>query len=289
MKKQRNSFDPLGRLQITTLGRPRSYFRDFYHRALVSSWMFFLLGMGVVYLFINLVFAAGYFSLGNDILNAAPDSFKDSLSFAFETSSTVGYGHLSPIGWSTHLLSFLNMMVSLFFVAIITGFSFAKIARPTAKVLFSQALILSNYDGIPTLSFRVANGRSTHISDARVRISALIKHVSVEGVEMRRFMDLKLVRSNTPIFSLTWTIMHPIEQDSPLYGLNCDDMIKQGIEFFVNLNGLESAFSQNVHANYVYFPTDILEGHSFADVINILPSGERIVDYGKFHETKPPV
>ncbi len=185
---------------------------DLYHWLLSLSWQKFLLLITVFYLVINLIFAVAYLTAGEGIANAKPGSFKDAFFFSIQTLSTVGYGSLYPETLYAQILVTIEVWIGLLLVAILTGLMFARFSRPTARVLFSKVAVICPFDGVPTLMFRAANRRQNQILEAQIQVSLVRNEISSEGHFMRRFYDLDLLRSQTPIFGLSWQVMHPIDE-----------------------------------------------------------------------------
>ena len=168
-------------INIKQIGLKKSFFTDVYYKVLKSSWVNFLLISAFIYLVLNFLFALLYYYSPAEILNAKPNSIWDAFVFSFQTSSTLGYGFLVPKSMIAHVIVMADTMMGIFYVAIITGLAFSKFARPSAKILFSNKIILTTFDHLPTLMFRIANNRDTHIVDAKLNVAALIPYISKEG------------------------------------------------------------------------------------------------------------
>ncbi len=223
------------------------------------------------------------------IQNARPGSFADAFFFSVQCISTIGFGAMVPATLYANLLTTAEAIVSLAFVALATGSVFARISRPTARVMFARCAVISPYNGMSTLSIRLANERWSQILAAEVRVTLLRSEMTEEGVLYRRFYDLELARSRTPVFALSFTVMHPIDERSPLFGLTPEAMADEDSECLVTVTGLEETTSQTVHARYSYGPSEILWGHRFRDIFASDASGRRYIDYGWFHDTEPAV
>jgi inward rectifier potassium channel len=261
---------------------------DLYHWLLVISWKRFL---GMIFLFyfgLNLLFTPLYLLAGDGIGNARPGSFKDAFFFSIQTLSTVGYGYLYPKTLTTQILVTVELFVGLLAIAILTGLMFARFSRPTARVLFSEVAVICNFEGVPTLMFRAANRRANRILEAQVRVNFLQDHVTQEGHEIRRFYDLPLLRSQTPVFGLSWLIMHPINEQSPFYGKTTAEIEDSKAELWISLTGLDETFSQTIHTRYAYTANDFLWNHRFVDIFSKDQATDQwYIDLGRFHETEP--
>jgi inward rectifier potassium channel len=286
-RKTKASVIHLGGTRIRKLGVPRVHWADPYHLLLTISWPQFLALVTAAYLASNALFALAYLAAGPDIANARPGSFIDAFFFSVETMATVGYGVMSPETLYANVLSAIEGVTGLLGFAIVTGLSFARFSRPTARVLFSQVAVVRPFDGVPTLMFRVGNQRHNSILEARVRVTLLQDEQSVEGDAMRRFHDLRLVRSQTPVFALTWTVMHPIDARSPLAGRTAAELEKVNGQVLVTLTGLDETFGQIVHTRHSYGIGDIRWNMRFVDIVGPEEDGERAIDYTRFHEIVP--
>jgi inward rectifier potassium channel len=284
--RMRKQLRPVNR---TPKPRQRHLFQsDLYHWLLVISWKRFL-GMIVLFYFgLNLLFTPLYLLAGDGIGNARPGSFKDAFFFSIQTLSTVGYGYLYPKTLTTQILVTVELFVGLLLIAILTGLMFARFSRPTARVLFSEVAVICSFEGVLTLMFRAANRRDNRILEAQVRVSLLQDHVTQEGHEIRRFYDLPLLRSQTPVFGLSWLVMHPIDENSPFYGKTPEQIAESKAEIWVSLTGLDETFSQTIHARYAYTATDFLWNHRFIDIFSQDKAKEQwYIDLGRFHDTEP--
>src|SRR5262249_38920825 len=152
-------------------------------------------------------------------------------------------------------------------LALFTGMIFARFSRPFARVVFSKVAVIAPFDGVPTLMFRTANQRGNQVLDASITVTLARQHTSKEGIVMRRFEELKLVRSRTALFSLSWTIMHVIDETSPLYGLTEQDLMDRQIELIALLSGSDATMAETIYARYSYGPDDLVRDHRFVDVL----------------------
>ena len=261
------------------------FYHDLYHRALMLPWYLFLAVGCVTYLGVNVVFAILYLLQPGSIQGAKP-GFWDPFFFSIQTIATIGYGQMVPATFYCNLLVTLETMTGLVFIALATGITFARISRPTARVMFARNAAVAPYNGIPTLQFRLANERLSQIIEADVTVSLLRYERSAEGVTMRRFYDLALIRSHTPVFAMTFTIMHAIDERSPMYGLTYEDLVDARSELLISVTGMEEITSQTVHARYLYGPEALRFGHRFTDIFHRDELGQYI-DYAKFHDTEP--
>ena len=202
-----------------------------------------------------------------------------------QTLGTLGYGVMAPRTLYTNLLVTVESFTGILTIALFTGIIFARFSRPFARVVFSKVAVVAPFDGVPTLMFRAANQRGEAILDASVdgdpgapaHHPRRRHHAPLPGTEA--------VRSNNSLFALSWTVMHPIDQDSPLYGLSPEDMIEHDMEIVVMLNGLDEILADRIYARHAYWADEIVWNRRFVDVISVTPNGSRLVDLTRFHDT----
>jgi inward rectifier potassium channel len=275
-----------GRSNLVKIGLSRSVFRDLYHAWLVASWpRVFALVLGL-YLLLNALFALGYLLVGG-IENAQPGSFSDAFFFSVQTIATIGYGKMSPVSLPAHVLVTVESLCGIVGVALTTGLMFAKFARPTARVLWSEVAVVAMQDGVPALMLRVANARGNQVVEARLRLGLMRSETTAEGESVRRIHDLKLVRSESAVFALSWLAVHPITKESVLYGQDEESLRAMGAELYASLTGLDETFNQTIHARHSYTPDEVRWGERFVDIVGPLPDGRMAIDYTRFHRTKP--
>lgn len=276
-----------GRFNIVGMGAWYSYWRDPYHLLLTIPWSGFLTLIALGYVAANAVFALLYLAGGNGIENAQPGNFLDAFFFSVQTMASIGYGAMYPRTAYANALVATEALVGLLGLAMATGLMFARFSRPTARVLFSRVAVIAPYDGVPTLMFRAANQRRNQILEAQLRIGLVRDEVNAEGQFMRRFYDLKLVRSQNPIFVLTWTAMHQIDELSPLHGATPELLATTETALVVTLTGIDETVSQTIHARHTFGAQDILWSMRFVDILLRMPNGQRYIDYSRFHDVIP--
>lgn len=267
------------------IGMPDAgYAKDFFHTVMRMSWLGFVLLFIFVYLMINSFFASLYLLAPGSISNAQEGSFWDAFVFSFQTSSTIGYGYFVPKTAFAHVIVLFDTISGILLTAIATGIALLKFSRPVSRVLFSESILINTMDDVPTLSFRIANARSSEIVDARMNLVVTRLETNKEGYQMRRIYDLNLVRAHTPLFSLSWTAMHEITETSPLYKVPREELQTGAINFIVSMTGIDDVYSQTVYDRHIYYGDQVIYGSKFKDIIETNSKGEQVVDYNKFHE-----
>lgn len=279
-----NAFAHVFRYRVN--GSPFRPFADLYFFLLAEPWWRLIPLAFAAYLGVNLLFA-GLFVLGGDcVVGAEPGAFDDAFWFSIQTFSTIGYGGMSPKTPYAHLLVTLESFAGLVGVAFGTGLLFAKFARPSARVGFSRNMIVAPRNGKPSLQLRIANARSGHMINARMSISALVEEVTSEGCYMRRLVDLKLERASSPLFALAWTVIHTLDEDSPLYGITATDVEQRLMAIVVSFEAVDDTFMQVVHASHFYRPHDLLFDTCFADMIRHPDDVTVEMDYARLHDVR---
>ncbi|HEY5409804.1 MAG TPA: ion channel [Caulobacteraceae bacterium] len=266
------------------VGRDRSPFTDVYHRMLALPLLGILALMGATFLVLNLIFAGLYVADPGGIAAMTPGDFWSAFFFSVETFGTIGYGHWYPVSVHANLVMTVETFVGLVYVAVTTGLVFARVSRPVSRVTFSQVAVIHDFEGTSTLMFRAANRRSNNILEAEVMVSLARDAETSEGIQFRRFEELRVARSRTPLFALTWTILHPIDGASPLKEATPQSLSAAHAEIIVVLSGTDDRYAQRVHARHSYDASEVLWDKRFADILSFGEGGRRKVDYGRFHD-----
>jgi inward rectifier potassium channel len=238
-----------------------------YHALLTITWPRFLGLVTAAYLVLNTLFAWAYLAC-NAGLGGVGDAgmgghWLRAFFFSVETFATIGYGHVFPIGAAANWVVTVESLVSLLAVALMTGIVFARFSRPTAALLFSEVAVVGPYQGTTGFMFRITNARSNQLMELEAKV--LFSRLDDRG---RRYDQLKLERTKVVFFPLSWTIVHPITEDSPLWGSTHDDLIDQDAEFLILMSGIDETFAQVVHARSSYKPQEIVFGAKFANIYN---------------------
>jgi inward rectifier potassium channel len=275
----------LGGREIITEGGRLSFWADISHRCMTASWPAFIGGAVLVFVVFNAIFALFYWIGDQPIANVAGGAYIDYLYFSIETLSTAGYGDMHPQTHYGHFVSAVELFTGIFSMSLMTGLIFARFSRPNARLLFANNPVISNQEGKPTLMIRFANERHNVIGNATARLWLLRNEVNREGGASRRFYELPLVRNEHPVLALSWTLYHVLSAESPLYGLDANDLAASRVSLVVVVSGYDVVAAQIVHARKSYDHSDILFGHRYADILDTTEDGRLRIDYGRFHET----
>jgi inward rectifier potassium channel len=264
--------------------RPRPA-QDLYHLWLRTTWPRAILLIAFWYLVVNALFALVYLKIGG-IANSSGD-FWDSLFFSVETMGTIGYGEMTPATRAAHAVVMLESVTSLLLTALATGLVFTKFSLPTARLAFSKKLTISPMNGVPTLALRIGNERSNAIAEARIRLGLVRTEITREGQLLYRLQDLVLVRDSSQALTRSWTVMHVIDESSPLYGLTPEAFVANEMEFLASVVGTDETSLQPVHGRHRYLDSDVVWGARHADILSERDDGLIQMDVRKFDDLQP--
>lgn len=259
-----------------------------YHALLTMSWPQFFGMVLLAFLAANAIFAAAYYLCGpaavlGDVGVASP--FLRCFFFSVDTFATIGYGNLSPSGIAPHVIVTLEALAGLMMFAIATGLVFARFARPTAHIIYSRHAIVAPYRGITAFEFRIINGRDNQLLDVEARI-VLTRFENCNGTMQRRYYNLPLERDRVAFFPLAWTVVHPIDNSSPLYGWTQQALIDARAEFLILLTATDETFAQSVQSRSSYAAEEIQWGVRFSNLFQTGPDVPTI-DMHRFHQVEP--
>jgi inward rectifier potassium channel len=278
------------RMQVKPLGA-RSSIADLYHAMLRASWQALYGLFWLAFIGFNLFFALLYWlDHGGIDWGSRPIAgglFWRCFVFSVDTMGTVGYGNMVPVSLFANIVATIEIALGIIFVALVTGMAFARFSRPTARILFSKVAVVTHFEGVPMLMLRCANERHNLIFEASAVISLVTDEITESG-PMRRFHDMNLVRSKNPVFALTWTIMHPIDDDSPLKPWLQDHCASPGSDVIVVVSGTDDRTGHTMYGRWSYRPDDLRWDKRFVDILG-QEDGVRTIDYRKFHEVEEAV
>jgi inward rectifier potassium channel len=241
-----------------------------YHWLLTISWPKFLAFITGSYVAINTLFAFAFLLLGTDALQSSTGSFGGqpfyrAFFFSVDTFATIGYGNIIPVGVVANTLVTIEALLNIVGVALATGVIFARFSRPSTRIIYSRNAIVAPYRDKMALEFRIANARSSQLIDVQIQ-AILTKIEQVGGSAVRKFYDLTLERNRVVFFPLSWTVVHPIDAVSPMWGLTHRDLVNGDAELLVLLIGTDETVSQTVHSRSSYQADEIIWGAKFANM-----------------------
>jgi inward rectifier potassium channel len=270
--------------EIERRGGTRALGSDTYHFLRTASWTQITLLFLAIFLVTNFAFAAMYYFGGETIEHSR--GLLDDFWFSVQTMATIGYGYLTPHGTYANAVVTVECFFGIGLTALITGVFFARFSTPSARVTFSRVAIIGDHDGKKSLIFRMANERTTAIVEATVRVYLLRDERLATGEMMRRVYDLVLRRSTSPVFALSFLVVHVIDEASPLYGCTEAGLAASAASVIVTFTGTDDRLAATVHSRYVYTNDKLVFDRRFVDLFSIDPtSGRRVLDLGPIHDT----
>lgn len=263
---------------------------NLYNRLITMSWSQFLAWVLVFYLVTNLLFAAVYLLAGADNLKGTTDQafygpFWKAFFFSAQTLTTVGYGHVAPASFLTSSIAAFESLIGLMSFALATGLLYGRFSRPKADIRFSKQAVFAPYLDINGWMFRVINARSNQLIDVQVEVSLSRVETKPDGTRHRRYYNLELERAKVNFFPTNWTLVHPITDESPLYGCTADDLEESDAEFLILLRAMDDTFAQAVQTRYSYRYDEVLWGQKFQPMFDGAQKGVVTLDLDKLDDT----
>lgn len=269
--------------QIRVINHKPPSWHDLYHGLLRLSWTATFTAIAGTFLVVNAVFAAAYVET-DGIANAHHGSLADAFFFSVQTFGTIGYGAMYPTTAAANVLVVTESLLSLILTALVTGLVFAKFSRSTARLTFTHEAVISPVNDVPTLSFRMSNERGNQIVDAQIRLVMIRKEITREGGTFYRMLDLRPTRDHALSLSRSWTVMHTIDESSPLHGASPESVVEQEVELQVQVVGLDETSMQPVHGGHRYHAAQLRWGARHADIIHEVEGGDLVLDLARFHQ-----
>jgi inward rectifier potassium channel len=282
-----------GTPNIKKTGIPLFQKFSIFHSLLTMGLWKFIAIIFLFYTILNLIFASIYYFIGIDHLTGlhAQDffgQFAECFFFSAQTLTTVGYGRVAPTGLATNIVSSLQALLGLLAFALVTGLLYARFSLPKAFIKFSKNAVIAPYQGATGLMIRLANYKNTaSLTEVEAKISiALIENVN--GKPTNQFYNVKLETSKINALALSWTLVHPIDSDSPLYGFTAEDYESRLGEILVYVKGFDETFSNSVLARTSYTFHEVLYGHKFTPMyVRDDTVRTTIVDHSKLSHANP--
>lgn len=268
--------------------------RNTYQALIRLSWWRFLLLVFAFLFIVNGFFAILYTAIGVQNINATSSNlfqdFLDAYYFSFQTFTTVGYGALHPISKLAGIISAVEAIIGWMCFAIITGILYGRFSKPSALLHYSKNAIVAPYkDGLNSLQFRIANKRNSYLMEleATVLIMQVMRDKDGKGVLKRSFDRLHLERDSILFFPLNWTVVHPIDEDSPFYGKSKEEINAMETEILIMIKGFDDTFSNVVHSRHSYKCNEIVWGAKFDSAYQTQPDGEIMLYFDQLDNTVP--
>ena len=270
----------------------RGFAGSVYIRLATMSWFRFFWVVTFTYLAVNSLFASLFLALGPSALHANQHDtglgdFGRAFFFSVQTLTTVGYGAMYPVGPAANLVAAAEAATGLMGFALATGLLFARFSRPSSKLVFSETMVVAPQGEGTSLQFRIANQRENVLMDVEARLMLVTVDQSPEGDTKRNFRNLDLDIPRINFLALTWTVVHPITETSPLFGMTANDLKQHQAELVILIKGFDDSFSQTVHTRYSYRWDEIVWSARFAPAFTTAPEGHLLLHVGKVGKTLP--
>ena len=275
-----------GSPNVRRVGLPFFNTANNYHTLITMSWTKFWLMVLSGYLVLNVCFAFIYVSFGPASLDGSSGNtsfhhFMDAFFFSAQTISTVGYGHISPHGMMSNSVAAIESMMGLLAFALATGLLYGRFSRPSAQIVYSENILIAPYlENSKGLMFRLANLRRNMLIDLEIEIIFSFNEM-VDGKPLRRFYPLEVERRKVSVLTLNWTIVHPLDENSPLTDMTQKDLIQSEASFAILLKAFDDTFSQTIHSRTAYQAHEIVWDAKFQPVFNRDEDGRIVLDLSK--------
>jgi inward rectifier potassium channel len=277
----------IGQREIETHGLDTGFWRDVYHRSVTVYWPVFFGSAAAIFVTLNAVFAFFYWLGDRPIANVSDDLPLSLFYFSIETLATVGYGDMHPQTDYGHLVATVEIFTGMCFLAVMTGLVFARFSQPKARFVFARYPVVTTLNGRPTLMIRIANARHNTISQATARLWLFSLEHTKEREQLRRYYELALFHQEHPMFSLSWTLMHIIDETSAFRDMTPDKFAEVEGALVLNVGGVDDNSAQRLYARQIYSRQDIRWQHRYRDITSLSERGRLLLDYTKFHEVDP--
>ena len=279
----------IGNAELIKLGTKRYDLSDPYHLAITMRWRNFFVASLALYLAINLVFAVLYALAPHSIENAHPGSLSDAFFFSIETLATVGYGFMAPLTTYGHVVASTELICGLVFTALFTGLTFVRFSRIKARIVFAQRAVVARHGGVPTLMIRMGYERAGSLADAEARVTFMRLAKTPEGQTYRQSDELTLTHSRLALMVLAWTLMHEIDETSPLYGLTEETLAAADARLIVTIRARNHAAGAEVFDIAFFDSKQIAFGMAYQDMVDQDEAGRIHADLRKLDHVAPDI
>jgi inward rectifier potassium channel len=276
-----------GSFNVRRKGLP--FFTSFsaYHYLIQISWWKFNALVFISYILVNALFGAIYMAIGTDGLNGVDghslaERYLQSVFFSTQTFTTVGFGRIAPVGTLANIAAAFESLSGLLSFALATGLIYGRFSRPVARIIFSRNAVVAPYHDTTGFMFRVANQRTNQLIDVTATVT-FSRLEDVDGRQSRRFQELDLERDRVNFFHLSWTVVHPIDPKSPLFGITKEQLDESDAEFLIIIKGFDDTFSTNVHTRSSYKSREVIYNSKFQSIIRTGSDGVTEIELDKIH------
>ncbi len=280
-----------GTFQVARDGNSWTNF-NLYHSLVSLRWSYFWLVILSFYISVNVFFTIIYILIGDQYLsgNTAQFTFLPNVLHAFffsvQTFTTVGYGGVTPIGFATNMVAGIEALAGILSAALMSGLFFSRFSRAQSSIIFSQNAVIAPYENSTGFMFRLANSRNTNLSDVRAQVIISYINKTSEGVEKREYEPFPLETNRIQMFPLNWTIVHHINEESPIFGKSCEELQAIDAEVLVSISAYDDTFAQTIHTRHSYKWYEVKNNFKFAPMYDTNENGIVILHLTKINEMK---
>lgn len=276
----------LGGRNVVTYGLRTQFWQDIYYYAMTSSWPVFFAAIGVFFISLNLLFAAFFMMGDNAIGNMSPNNFLGAFFFSVETLATVGYGDMHPQTIYAHCVATAEIFIGMSGLALITGVMFARFSRPRSSIVFAEHPVSHQAGEHRVLMIRMANARMNMISEASAKLRLIRNENSPSLGKFRKIHDLCLEREQHPMFVLGWSLIHIINENSPLFGATTESLKSVNAALILSVEGVDETTNQNQRARH-YYPCELIRwNHRYVDIFDENAEQTQHIHYSRFHQSE---
>lgn len=278
-----------GTFNVHRLGERRSIFSDVFHSMIMMGWGKFFAILFLTFFVANIFFATIYMFCGVEhmqgmIEHSFLDEISESFFFSTQTLTTLGYGRISPVGFWTSLFAAMESMLGLLLFAMATGILYGRFSHPEAKIIYSKNAVIAPFKGGRAFMMRLANARRNSLIEIEA-MAILSRNELVEGGTMtRKFYTLPLQISKVTALVSSWTIVHQIDDRSPLFGSSAMELAATETEVMLQIKAYDETYSQTVYSRSSWTDDEMLFGAKFISAISTDEDGASILDLGKMDE-----
>ena len=290
--RQRRLINSDGTYNYQRIGLPFYQTFNVFHFLITAKWLRLMLIILLWYTVVNAFFVGLYYMVGIEELTGMiykneMEKFWEVYFFSAQTLTTVGYGRINPLGIAGSTIASFEALVGLMSFAIITGILYARFSKAPSILIYSKKAIVAPFhwqgQEITALMFRIANAYNSNLMEMRAKVTVSVldfETLGVDGQPVRRFIGVNLERDTLTFFPSSWTIVHPIDENSPFYGMNKADFEKSLPEVLVMMNGFDETFDQNIYSRHSYSAEEVVWGAKFQKIFGYDEDGQATVDLG---------
>jgi inward rectifier potassium channel len=278
-----------GTFNVKKIGQSFTAKSNIFHRLINISWWKFAIIIFTFYFICNIIFGLIYVCIGiehlNGIISKSPfEDFLEAFFFSSQTLTTLGYGRVAPVGFGSNLIASFEALIGLLAFSLTTGLLYGRFSRPVPKILYSEQALITPYLDMTGFMVRLANEKSNMLIDVHASL-IFTRNETINGKVVRKYYPLELERSTIKYFSLSWTLVHPITKESPLYFENLETLKNSNAEFLITLDAINDTFSDAVHSRKSYLFNEIVWNEKFINMVETRNS-EYLLDLTKISSTK---